>query len=172
MSYLFSLSRYQIKCVIELLFRQLMMSRTLWFFFNHPLKQWPTGRKRGKARNKKKWISWEQQAFFREIKSIFHRFWRTISWWKNINENKNLMKIADTSFKACVCYFFSHFYYFTKWWHFKNYEKCFLLHLKTSFRSQDIQILEILSLPFQTFQIQKDKLKWNNLWCHELACIN
>ena len=26
--------------------------------------------------------------------------------------------------------------------------------------------------PFHTFQIQKDKWKWNNLWCHELTCIN
>ena len=28
------------------------------------------------------------------------------------------------------------------------------------------------SLPFQTFQIQKGKRKRNNLWCHELVCIN
>ena len=28
-------------------------------------------------------------------KNIFHSFWRAIIWWKN----KNLMKIADTSFK-------------------------------------------------------------------------
>ena len=28
------------------------------------------------------------------------------------------------------------------------------------------------SLHFQTFQIQKNKWKWNNLWCHELICIN
>ena len=30
----------------------------------------------------------------------------------------------------------------------------------------------VFSLPFQTFQIQKFKWKWNNLWCHELTCIN
>ena len=30
----------------------------------------------------------------------------------------------------------------------------------------------IFSLPFHIFQILKDKWKWNNLWCHELACIN
>ena len=66
----------------------------------------------------------------------------------------------------------ANFYSFTKWWPFKNYEKCFLFHLKTSFRSRDIQIFVIFSLPFQTFQIQKGKGKWNNLWCHELACIN
>ena len=49
MSYLFSFSRYQTKCVIEFLFRQLMTS--LRFIFDHPLKQWPAGRKRGKDRN-------------------------------------------------------------------------------------------------------------------------
>ena len=32
-----------------------------------------------------------------------------------------------------------------------------LFHLKSSFRSQDIQFLGIFSRPFQTFQIQKDK---------------
>ena len=30
------------------------------------------------------------------MKSIFRSFWRAINWWKS----KNLMKIADTSFKA------------------------------------------------------------------------
>ena len=54
MSYFFSFSRYQTKCVIEFLFSQLMMSRTLRFIFNHPLKQWSTGRKRGKDINTKK----------------------------------------------------------------------------------------------------------------------
>ena len=45
-------------------------------------------------------------------------------------------------------------------------------HLKSSFRSWDIQIFVIFSLSIHTFQIQKDKWKWNNLWCHELTCIN
>ena len=39
--------------------------------------------------------------------------------------------------------------------------KCF--HLKSSFRSQDIQTFVTFSLPFHTFQIQKGKWKWNNL---------
>ena len=38
----------------------------------------------------------------------------------------------------------------------------FLFHVKSSFRSQDIQIFVIFSLPFHTFQLQKDKWKWNN----------
>ena len=72
--------------------------------------------------------------------------------------------------KACVHYFLS-FFFPTRWQPFKNYEKCLLLHLKSSFRSQDIQIFLIFSLPFHTFQTQKDKWEWNNLWCHELDCI-
>ena len=51
-------------------------------------------------------------------------------------------------------------------------EECFLFHLKSSIRSRDIQIFVIFYLPFQAFQIQKDKWKWDNLWCHELTCIN
>ena len=61
----------------------------------NPLKQWSTGRKRGKDRNKKNWISGEWKSILDEKISIFHSFWRAIIWWKN----KNLMKIADTSFK-------------------------------------------------------------------------
>ena len=44
----------------------------------------------------------------------------------------------------------------------------FLFHLKCSFHSRDILIFVILPLPFRTFQIQRDKWKWNNL-CHELT---
>ena len=39
----------------------------------------------------------------------------------------------------------------------------FLFHLKSSFRSRDIQIFVIFSLPFHTVQIQKGKWKLNNL---------
>ena len=49
--------------------------------------------------------------------------------------------------KACVHYFLSNFYFLTKWCPFKNYEKCFLFHLKISFRSRDIQFFVFLSFP-------------------------
>ena len=42
--------------------------------------------------------------------------------------------------------------------------KLFLFHLKSSFRSRGIQIFIIFSLPFQTFQIQKGKWKWNIIY--------
>ena len=47
----------------------------------------------------------------------------------------------------------------------------FLFHLKNFFLPQDIQVFVVVFLVYHTFQIQKDKWKWNNL-CHELACIN
>ena len=53
MSHLTSSSRYQTKCVIKFLFRQLMMSYALRFFLYQPLKQWLTGRKRGEDENAK-----------------------------------------------------------------------------------------------------------------------
>ena len=52
-SYLFSFPRYQTKCVIKFLFRQLVMSQTLRFILYQPLKQWLTGKKRGQDRNTK-----------------------------------------------------------------------------------------------------------------------
>ena len=53
MSYLFSFPRYQTKCVIKFLFRQLVTSQALRFIFNQTLKQWVTGRKRGEDENTK-----------------------------------------------------------------------------------------------------------------------
>ena len=49
--------------------------------------------------------------------------------------------------KACVCYFLTNFLFFTKWYFFKNYERCFLFHLKSSFPSRDIQIFVFPSSP-------------------------
>ena len=42
-------------------------------------------------------------------------------------------------------------------------EKCFIFHLKSAFRSRDIQIFVIFPLSSHTLQIQKDKWKWNHL---------
>ena len=57
-----------------------MMLQTLRFIFNHPLKQCPTERKRGKERNtkkkKRKKIEYleNEKSFLDEIKIIFHSF--------------------------------------------------------------------------------------------------
>ena len=89
-------------------------------------------------------------------------------------QTQNYTKIIYTWSKLLklVPAIFYQFFIFSPNEPFKNYEKCFLFHLKSSFRSQDIQVFVIFSLPFHTFQIQKDKWNWNNLLCHELTCVN
>ena len=89
----FFLLKYQTKCVIEFLFRKLM-TQTLRFIFDQPPKQWLTGKKEGKMEIQKFEYLENEKSFLDEIKSTFHSFWRNIIWWKN----RNLMKIADTSF--------------------------------------------------------------------------
>ena len=51
MSHLISISRYQTKCVIKFLFRQLMKSQILRFFSDQPVKQWLAGKKREEDKN-------------------------------------------------------------------------------------------------------------------------
>ena len=53
MSHLLSFPRYQTKCVIKFLFRQLMMSQTIRSMLDQPLKQWLTRRKRREDENTK-----------------------------------------------------------------------------------------------------------------------
>ena len=74
MSHPISFSRYQTKCVIRSLFRQVMTSQTLRFFFNYPLKQWLTGKKVGKMNIQKLEYLENEKSFLDEIKNIFHSF--------------------------------------------------------------------------------------------------
>ena len=118
---------------------------------------------------------WITIFLYRVIKIKF--YWFTAAFL--FSEDKKSKKLAVTlkflyflislSLKlvSAICY--QIFIFAPKWYPFKNYEKSFSFHLKSFFPSWDIQIL---SLSFHTFQIQKGKWKWNNLWCHELTCIN
>ena len=65
MSYLFSCSRDQAKCVIKLLFRQLMTSQILRFTLDQALEQWLTGRERMEDLNTNILISRERKELFR-----------------------------------------------------------------------------------------------------------
>ena len=80
MYYFFTFSRYQTKCIIKFLSRQLM-SWTLKFILDQALKQWLTGRKEGKMEIQKPKYLKNENSFLDEIKNIFHSFWRTIIWW-------------------------------------------------------------------------------------------
>ena len=82
MSYLFSFPRYQTKCVIKFLFSQLMMSQTIRFMLDQPVKQWLTGRKEGKTDIQKLEYLENEKSFLDEMKNIFHSFWRAIIWLK------------------------------------------------------------------------------------------
>ena len=53
MSHLIFFSRYQTKCVIKFLFRQLRRHEFLRFFLNQALGQWLTGKKRREDENTK-----------------------------------------------------------------------------------------------------------------------
>ena len=127
--------------------------------------------------DKLSWIScWCE---FRKVKNYkFNNSWVLWSkigiglWFQWMETNLAEFFHANTYLKLVSTVFLSNFDFFIKWLTFKNYEKCFLFHLKSSICSQDIQIFVIFSLPFHTVQIQKGKWKWNNLWCHKLACIN
>ena len=59
-------------------------------------------------------------------------------------------------FKACVRYFLSNFYFFTKRQPFKNCKKCFLFHQKSSFCSRDTQIFVIFSLPSTLSRLKRE----------------
>ena len=80
MSHLISFTRYQTKCVSKFLFRPLMTSYTLRFFLNQPLKQWLTGKKRGKTKIQIFEYLENEKGLLDEIKNIFDSFRRAIIW--------------------------------------------------------------------------------------------
>ena len=71
-----------------------MASWLLRFIFDHHLKQWPTDRKKGRTEGQK----FEYLELFRWNKTFFIVF-EGLSFGE---KNKNLMKIAGTSFKHCL----------------------------------------------------------------------
>ena len=81
-SHLFSIWRYQAKCVIKFLLRQLLISS----------KAMADRDIRGEDRNKKIWISKEQKELFR---------W-AILWWKNKKKQTQVLKISLSRNYLCI----------------------------------------------------------------------
>ena len=77
MSYRFSFSRYQTKCVIKFLFTQLLTSKTLRFIFDHSLADGWQGKNEGKRQNYK--IE-NKKSFLDKIKMISHNYLRAVLW--------------------------------------------------------------------------------------------
>ena len=65
MSYLISFSRYQTKCFIKFLFRQLMTSKTLRLFLDYQHKAMADREKREENKNTKNWITQQGKELFR-----------------------------------------------------------------------------------------------------------
>ena len=66
------------------------------------------------------------------------------------------------------------FFFFTKWLTFKNYEKCFLFHLKSSFRSCDISLF-VFSSSLLFFPVSHCFRGWSkkNLEVYDIiSCLN
>ena len=112
------------------------------------------------------WSSQIDNIFNIKTGSNFFRntfFSSTITEWNKLDRdirNSNSLNV----FKACVCYFSPNDIP-------SKTEKWILFHLKSSYHSRDIQIFVIFSLPFHNFQVQKDRWKWNDLWCHKLDWV-
>ena len=70
MSHLISFSRYQAKCIIKFLFRQLMTSQ----IFGSTSKAMADREKRGEEENAKCKYLKNEKRFLDEIKNIFHSF--------------------------------------------------------------------------------------------------
>ena len=90
------------------------------------------------------------------------------------SESSFLLDQLFRVFKACVCYFLSNFYFFTKWQPFKNYEKCFLFYLKSSFHSSVIQIFVFSSshLFYSVSHCFRDSFKKNLKIDDVINCLN
>ena len=119
--------------------------------------------------------------FFNRIK-FFDRGYKYLFWIHDFNwkKKKKIFTEKNKIFIKIIHIFFLKIYFF-KWFCYiwttindspSKTEKSFLFHLKSSFRSRDIQIFVFFPHPFHFFQIQKDKWKWDNSWFHGLACIN
>ena len=71
-----------------------------------------------------------------------------IAYLNSVSLKENCIFLCHLKLVSAILYHF--FYFFTKWWPLKNYERCFLFHLKSFFPSQDIQMFVIFPLPFHT----------------------
>ena len=71
-------------------------------------------KKEGRSETQKNKYLENEKSFLDEIKSISHSLWRAIIWRKN----KNLMKIADTSFKnnTPLLYFALTYFLYCNWY--------------------------------------------------------
>ena len=126
---------------------------SLYFSNQAVFSPWPKSQVKSQSQELLRWNKKHFSSFLRAIveannKILFER-WESDF---NITLSRSFPTIPNLLlfFKACAHYFLTSFC--SKWKALKNYEKYFLFHLKSSFRSRDIQIFVIFSLLFHTIQ--------------------
>ena len=109
-----------------------------------------------------------QPIMINSLRKWTMRHWHACTY---LSDRAKLREFKENLKLVCVI-FYQIFIFLSNERPSKAMKNVFLFHLKSSFCSRDIKNYVIFSLPFHTFQVQKGKWKWNNLWCHKLACIN
>ena len=86
--------------------------------------------------------------------------------WFDQRQRYVILKLVSAIFKE--------FLFFTKWQAFKNYERCFLFHLKSTLHSQDIRI-SVFHLPSLFLLVSHCLSAWSkiNLKVYDVInCLN
>ena len=74
--------------------------------------------------------------------------------WRSVI-NQKLSVCMYNYLKLVSAIFYQIFIFFTKWLPFKNFEECFLFHLKSSFYSRDIHFLVIFPFLSKLFRFKR-----------------
>ena len=124
-SYLFTFSRYQTKCVIKFLFKNFKI-----YLQSSSIAIADRVKEERMEIQKFEYLE-NEDSFLDEMKNLFHSFWRAIIWWKI----KGFLKFV------CVCYFLLVCFLCLKESTCETRKNAFLFHLESSFCFWDNQIL-------------------------------
>ena len=108
-----------------------------------------------------------------ELVIYFKVYFKTICRWNQNGNEMKAMELINGAWSLCPPFFIK-FLFFTKWLPLKNYQKCFLFHLKSSFHSWDIHIFLFSSSPL-FFPVSHCFKGWSkkNLKIHYvISCLN
>ena len=115
-SYLFTFSRYQTKCVIKFLFKNFKI-----YLQSSSIAIADRVKEERMEIQKFEYLE-NEDSFLDEMKNLFHSFWRAIIWWK-IKSPEHKLKV-----RLCVLLFAS-LLFMSEREHLWNKEKCFSISL-------------------------------------------
>ena len=119
-SYLFTFSRYQTKCVIKFLFKNFKI-----YLQSSSIAIADRVKEERMEIQKFEYLE-NEDSFLDEMKNLFHSFWRAIIWWK--------IKGTEHKLKVCLCVLlFASLLFMSEREHLWNKEKCFSISLRKLF---------------------------------------